>query len=405
MKYASIVPLIGGETIAMQQVFGKRPDYLLSYEAFADNDKHLLEYYDNEVPYHVLDREKVKVEKVDVVNAVCPCAGLSSLGNTAGSDNAVNDWMIKSSEYILESVNPTVFWGENAPRLASSMGTPIVNKLRAIGKKHGYTFSLYKTKSLLHGLPQIRDRSFYFFWKDSRVPMLPFYQKEQPNIADFLRSIKNDPNDPMSELVVKSKPSEHPWYKYVLEELEGGLTHSEFQDKLDRTWNMTSYIDTVHGKKFDEVAKYFAGLKDKATDQEWIDRYGRYEAKCIRMYDKLEAGKSIMRRNITVPKDKIGAFVGHLPKNLTHPDEDRFLTIRECLSIMSMPTDFQLQGGIKNLNHICQNVPVSTAADMAQGIRAYLDGKAEMIDTDYLLQDNKAQKNEYQSKASLENFL
>ena len=29
MKYASIVPLIGGETIAMQNVFGKLPEYIL----------------------------------------------------------------------------------------------------------------------------------------------------------------------------------------------------------------------------------------------------------------------------------------------------------------------------------------------------------------------------------------
>ena len=27
--------------------------------------------------------------------------------------------------------------------------------------------------------------------------------------------------------------------------------------------------------------------------------------------------------------------------------------IRECLSIMGLPEDFILQGGLKNLNHIC----------------------------------------------------
>ena len=31
MKYASIVPLIGGETIAMENAFGKRPEYIVSY--------------------------------------------------------------------------------------------------------------------------------------------------------------------------------------------------------------------------------------------------------------------------------------------------------------------------------------------------------------------------------------
>ena len=53
-NYASIVPLIGGETIAMQNVFGSRPEYILSYDGFEENDKHLVEYYKGEVPYHLI---------------------------------------------------------------------------------------------------------------------------------------------------------------------------------------------------------------------------------------------------------------------------------------------------------------------------------------------------------------
>ena len=30
-SYASCVPLIGGETIAMENVFAKRPEYIISY--------------------------------------------------------------------------------------------------------------------------------------------------------------------------------------------------------------------------------------------------------------------------------------------------------------------------------------------------------------------------------------
>ena len=76
VNYASIVPLIGGETIAMQNVLGKRPEYILSYPDFEANDTHLLEYYKNEVPYHVIkDGQLPDVKSVDVVNTVCPCAG------------------------------------------------------------------------------------------------------------------------------------------------------------------------------------------------------------------------------------------------------------------------------------------------------------------------------------------
>ena len=77
--YASIVPLIGGETIAMENVFGKRPEHIMSYSGFQANEEHLLNHYNNEVPYHILDEGNPKPSKVNVVNTVCPCAGLSSL--------------------------------------------------------------------------------------------------------------------------------------------------------------------------------------------------------------------------------------------------------------------------------------------------------------------------------------
>ena len=47
MNYASIVPLIGGSTIAMQNVFNQRPDYMMTYDGFQDNEKHLINYYNN----------------------------------------------------------------------------------------------------------------------------------------------------------------------------------------------------------------------------------------------------------------------------------------------------------------------------------------------------------------------
>ena len=41
MSHASIIPLIGGETIAMQNVFGEKPEYILSYTDFEANDNQL----------------------------------------------------------------------------------------------------------------------------------------------------------------------------------------------------------------------------------------------------------------------------------------------------------------------------------------------------------------------------
>lgn len=387
MNYASIVPLIGGETLAMENAFDKPPEYILSYEAFANNDQHIVEHYNRAVPYHVLsgDSTDPAYASVDVVNTVCPCAGLSSLSPSAGSTNSANDWMFITSEYVLGTLSPQVFWGENAPRLASKMGEPVVRRLRKIADKYGYTFSIFKTKSLLHGLSQVRDRTFYFFWKGDTVPIFDYVHRPHEKIEDLIRSVKYDENDPMSTMLTNNKkPTDNPFYKYVLEEIEGGITHQEFAAKIEKTTNPLDYIE-ANGIKYRNVAQ-------------WMEErgYEREAAKCKRMHDKLASGGNIMRKNTEIPKDFIGAFVGHMPTSIAHPDHDRYLTVREAMSIMKMPEDFQLQGGLKNLNHICQNVPVTTATDMANQIKKYLDRQLDTIETKFLVQDNKTKTLDYE---------
>ena len=120
--------------------------------------------------------------------------------------------------------------------------------------------------------------------------------------------------------------------------------------------------------------------------------YESFVAKCIRMHEKLEAGGNLMRKTTEIGKDYIGAFVGHFPMELTHPDVDRYINVREALEIMKMPKDFMLQGGKKNVNMICQNVPVTTAEDMARNVSAYLGGDLSTVESNFAIQDNKTNR-------------
>ena len=397
MNYASIVPLIGGETIAMQNVANTKPEYILSYSAFEANDRQLVEYYENKVPYyHLDDGVQRDLPYVDVINTVCPCAGLSSLSPSASSTNRNNDWMLATARHVLGTLKPKVFWGENAPRLASKMGEPIVEELRRIAGQNGYTFSIYKTKSILHGLSQVRDRTFYFFWQGNMIPKLSYVERAHEKIEDTIRNVELREDDPMNVLTNKKIPSENPFYRYVLEEIEGGITHSEFQDRIVRSTNPLDEIEKA-GIKYNKVSEW---MKEKGYDNE--------AGKCTRMYLKLKSGGNIMRKTTEIPKDYIGAFVGHMPSSLTHPDEDRYLTIRECLAIMKLPGDFMLQGGLKNLNMICQNVPVTTAQDMAEQVQAFVHGRLDnqMLDTQFAIQCNKTKSINYEkSPVQLDQFM
>jgi site-specific DNA-cytosine methylase len=390
ITHAAIVPLIGGETIGSHQAFGVPPIHFMSYDGFQGNDSHILNYYENKIPYYVLDQDQAPPvnERADVVSTVCPCAGLSMMSQGYGDHNENNQWLTKTAEYILGEYKPKVFWGENAPAFAGKVGKTVRENLKRIGKENGYTMSVYRTKSLLHGGSQVRERSFYFFWQGTKTPLIGYFNRPHTPIEELIMSVKS--NSQM-EPINKKKPTDNPYYRFILEHIHGGRTHAEHCAAVEPTSArgacVFSYIED-HGYNYLQVGEWMAanGFENEVE-------------KCEYKYEKLRSGGNIMRRGVTVPKDRIGAFVGHYPTMLTHPVEDRFITYREAMSIMGLPEDFELvDASKKNANHICQNVPVQTAKDMANEVKKYLHNELEMVDTDYILQYNHKQRADYISK-------
>jgi len=403
MKHATIIPLIGGEALASTDVFGSRPEYILSYDVFKDNEKHLLNYWDYEVPYHVLDKggSAPLGEKIDVMSSVCPCAGLSQYHSKPGEENQNNQWMEKTARYVLGEVKPNVFWGENAPALVGKIGEFMLKKLRQIGEENGYSMSLYLTKNIKHGVPQFRKRTFYFFWKKerfgNRTPLLTYYNRPHKKIEDIIAGVKsNFQVEPINE---KIPSQDDPYYRYLLEEVNNGMTHREYYDSLN--------TENVRGNDVESMIEK-AG-HDYNVVGKWMDKegYEREVPKCERKYEKLASGGNIMRRGTIVPKDYIGAFVGHYPTVLTHPYEDRYINYREAMTIMGLPSDFELLDPKKSVNHICQNVPYQTASDMCEEIKAVFNNDRPWADTDFLFQSNINQKHELWNKeeATLEAFI
>jgi hypothetical protein len=55
---------------------------------------------------------------------------------------------------------------------------------------------------------------------------------------------------------------------------------------------------------------------------------------------------------------------------------------------------------------ICQNVPVTTAQDMAQSVKDYLDGKLDVIHSEFVRQNNLNRQREFaEATASLDEFI
>lgn len=379
IKHATIIPLIGGETLGSERAFGNRPEYFVSFDGFWNNDRHIVNHYNNEVPYYNLSKGEKPHSRVDVVGSVCPCAGLSMMHHNYGDHNENNRWLIESTKYVLEEMKPEVYWGENAPGFAGKIGKNIREQMRKIGQENGYSMTVYRTKSLLHGVPQVRERSFYFFWKGSKTPQLHYYDRPHTPIEQVILNARgNTLQDPINK---KTPSRDDPYYRFILEKIHGGMTHREFASNVEpskaRGNDTFSYIEKM-GYDYRQVGEWMKS-----------NGYEREAKNCEYKFEKLNAGGSIMRRGTVVPKDYIGAFVGHYPTCLTHPIEDRYITYREALAIMGHPDNFELlDASPKNANHVCQNVPVQTAQDMATEIREYLLGNRKVFDSSYTFQYN-----------------
>jgi len=386
LTYASIVPLIGGENLGIQEALkGQLPEYILSYSPFQHNDKHYIEYLRNQKKwkgdYVFLDESPdYKAKQVDSVNAVCPCAGLSSLSRQSKADSSINDWIYKSAEYVLEKVQPKVFWGENAPRLSTDAGRPVANKLHQIARKYGYSMTLYYTESRLHGLSQKRPRCFYFLVKGDKAPILNRFFREPEPIESIL-DLPPIPNDPMGILINKNDPMDCGFLRYCMAQ-EGCKTLRQYYKKIEKsTVVVRSAIEEYAKRDVDLVINW---MVENGMDDKYVRR-----ARGIK--GKLSQGAGYWAHGNTVLKGVIPAFVSNIPINGIVAQKGRFLTIREALRIMKMPDDFMLAGEkpLDSVNHICQNVPVTTAKDMADEVSRMIGGDCEWFNSSFIRQSNK----------------
>jgi site-specific DNA-cytosine methylase len=387
IKYGTIVPLIGGMTVGNKMATETDPSFFLSYPAFKSNDQHAIDYF-KETPYYVIDPEsnkmveeegKVKVPKnlfkeVDFVTAVCPCSGLSMMNTSRkegsasarGADAQQNQWMYKSAEFILESVKPRVFWGENAPGLYTNSGQGVVDKLREIGEKNGYSLSLYKTNTFFHGIPQKRERTFYFFWDSPKAPIFNTYRREHKVLRDYLAEVPEWAT--AQDVFLGFSQTKGSAFERYLETQDLSFA------KLSEKWN--TFI-------------HWMVCENKIADvRNWAEING--ETFLVKIADhvkkKIDMNLGWWDASPHFTRDHINAVIYRQMTSGLHPDGTRGMNIREFMHLMGLPHDFNLSSD--SWNHIAQNVPTCTARDMTSEVMRYIKGEVTEWGDSFVKQSN-----------------
>ena len=291
-----------------------------------------------------------------------------------------NKWMYKIFEDGMTKFNAKVIVIENAPALFTKLGAPVADAIYDLCEKHGYSLSLYFTSTHLHGVPQIRKRTFAIAWKSEFAPIMNWYERDKKSWIEYLAEIPVD--SPQYDTDIDRLILNDPFWNYIRS------TTNEDPRKLVIEANCKTAFNYINGQgKLEECKKWFEDTKNEVGLK--LITHAMY---------KFSINKGIWDSSIRVFDDCMNAVIGKNIVSTIHPIEDRSLTVRECLHMMGFPHDFELLGFPKNVNHIAQNVPVCTAADICAEIKLFLDGKLEFSKTKYLKQNNMKKEIDYGKK-------
>lgn len=309
-----------------------------------------------------------------------------------GSGCAKNDWMKLALTDAIDKFGVKVCIIENAPALSTNKGVGVANDLHKICKDRGYSLTLYKTSTHLHGIPQRRDRTFAIAWNSPVAPIMDWYNDERESFSEYLKHVKSDALH--QDIIVNPKLMNEPYYMFA----QYKLGMKDVRAEIAKTTKTA--FDWVNDNGYlTEANQWF-----KDTNNEQGIKLSEHAMK------KFAQGLGIWNGSVHVFQDVCNAIIGRNLADSIHPTEDRSLTVREAMHMMGLPHNYELVGGRKNINHIAQNVTTCSSRAMTEQAIKFINGQLPLSTTDFLKQDNWNRKLEDRNpkvveRATIEEFF
>lgn len=343
ISWTSIIPLIGGFPLGAQSALSNLPQYIVSYDCFNNNDKHILNHWkEYNIPYYC-EVDHNKITPVDFAIMTPPCSALSSLNRKSSDEYQSIEWLFKASKIAMEKCQAKVIIGENAPGLVTKKGNSIVKKLHKLALEHNYSLSVVKIDSYHCGVPQKRLRSFFIFWKSDKSYIISKPDVSLVHTVDsYLKSVTlNEKFHNVEEETNRLKNNVQ--YRFIKEHLK--MEISEFLE------GGIFFITLIKKNMLDEYESFLE--KNKLTrDLKFVKHIKK----------KMDDGKNYWDSQSLIDvnvRGYINALTGKTFSCFLHPSNERYLTKAELISLMGIPSNFEIDE--KDLIHITQNVTTHSA--------------------------------------------
>jgi len=405
-------PLIGGMPIGFENAF-ENPPLAIIHQGWS-NDKHYIKYMNEtrnlNIPVIEMNSDyetfitsddeyrfnTLMSKRLDAVIMTPVCSGLSQLNAVqegpkarGSADNDQNQNMYNLTKLGMR-MKAKVLAFENAPAAYTHAGEAVVDKLKEIATERGYSTQLFRTDTLLHGIPQTRKRTFVMFYRDTNPGIFNYEHVPYTPLSEYLLKVNDKLPHWNDNVAINSKDQ---FYEFVLN-YSGEKTYYEAMKKLAPEKNTWTALQLTEHIGFNTAIKWFneqGKLNNEKSDKE---KYLRAARICMHCKSKRDKGLGYWDSTTYLAND--GLYVNAvISKNIhrsLHPTEERGYNIRELLHLMGMPKDFEMIEAKKNWNHISQNVPVRTATFIGKQMKEYLNDKLLIASSSFVKQDNIAER-------------
>lgn len=290
--------------------------------------------------------KKLVFPKPDILVGSPPCQGFSNEGKKDANDP--RNSLVWSFFDIVDKVDPYFVVFENVPGFKRSYGGKYFNELAKRLNASDYYWQDFILDSADYGVPQHRKRFVILACKDFR-----------PNAPDPTHSSQNGLNgevpfvtlwDAISDLPIPTMGDRIGEFEYV------SKATNEYQ-KLMRKDSKQVFNHTA--QKHSE--RVLDKIRHVPVGGNMLSIVDKFEENVV----KYEGG---YRRAV---KNK-PSYTAYWTRGMTsiHPEQDRFLTPRECARIQSFPDSHVFYGNtIENYTQVCNAVPPLLSFAIANSIR------------------------------------
>ena len=308
------------------------------------------------------------IQPTDIQLSIPPCAGLSLLNNgNRGADAKANGWMYETVKWFIAQDNK-VLCLENAPGLLGKDGLKVLknieNVLEANGVKDKYKFHLTKTTTTQHGIPQHRTRSFLYLYKAEEHVIFKNIVHDTISVEKWLEKYPEEYDASIDHVPLKDN-----WAKIFVDFITEKDQWEYFRDLL-KTDDPTKVISC-----------WPTWLEEYKKDPTYFGSYEKLQRAADKMLKKLEQGLGYWDSSPNFIRGRINAIVAKNSYNTVHPKYNRYLSIRELMSLMGYPDSYQIVDVQKNFNNICQSLPICTGMDHIRWATGIVSGNKYVSET------------------------